>query len=67
MFRTVKWKIDNCISARLRGVVYRGVEEEFTLTQDSANEPPQNTDLQSVDRIRSEFPETWLWLDFVSG
>lgn len=24
-------------------------------------------DLQSVDRIRTEFPETWLWMDAVTG
>lgn len=50
-------------TAVFRGVALGGTAEDAGTDAGNSN----NQDLQTVDRIRTDFPETWLWLDDVTG
>ena len=34
---------------------------------DNAGPPPNSAPAPVTPRVRSEFPETWLWSDYVAG
>ena len=47
---------------------FRNREKDDESPQDgSQNEKDQSKDLSKVDRVRTEFPETWLWSEVISG